>query len=294
MKLIMECLDCHVQQMKSAMNMVQLDDTSRYALFQKLLVEIGSADSNMTPPEMAQRLYDIVTRETGSNDLFAEIKKESNATALSVLEEVRSMVDTSTDPLKDALKLAASGNIIDYGARRGVSRDEILESVQHALEGDVDQHFYQSFKETAERAKQILYVGDNSGEIVFDRVLLEHLPLDKVRFAVRGKPIINDATRTDAKTAGIDQLVAVLDTGDNTPGINLERSSSEFLDAFGNADMIIFKGQGNLETMCNEDLKGYVKPGVKLFFILKVKCSYVSQSIGEDIGKTVFLVREGV
>ena len=293
MKLIMECLDCHVQQMKSAMNMVQLDDTTRYTLFQKLLVEIGSAHRDMTPPEMAQRLYDIVTRETGSEDLFAEIKKASNATALSVLKEVQSMVDTGDDPLQDALKLAASGNIIDYGARRGVTRDEILESVRHALEGDVDQHFYQSFIETAENASHILYVGDNSGEIVFDRVLLEHLPLEKVRFAVRGKPIINDATRIDAQTAGIDQVVSVLDTGDNTPGINLERSSSEFIDAFGSADMIILKGQGNLETMFKEDLKGYVKPGAKLFFILKVKCTYVSQSIGKDIGETVFMVKDG-
>ena len=218
---------------------------------------------------------------------------KSNETALSVLNEVRSMVDTSDEPLKEALRLAASGNIIDYGARRGVTRDEILESVKHALEGDVDEQFYREFLKTAETATSILYVGDNSGEIVFDRVLVEHLPLEKVRFAVRGKPIINDATRVDAATAGIDKLVTVIDTGDNTPGINMERSSTEFLEAFADADMIIFKGQGNLETMYNEDLSGYVKPGARLFFILKVKCTYVSQSLGRDIGDTVFMVRDG-
>ena len=293
MKLIMECLDCHVQQMKSAMNMVQMDDDARYSLFQQLLLEIGGADREMTPPAMAQKLYDIVSESTGSTDLFNDIKKKSNETALSVLNEVRSMVDTADEPVKEALQLAASGNIIDYGARRGVTRDEILQSVQHALDGDVEEQFYREFMEAAEKSSSILYVGDNSGEIVFDRVLVEHLPVKKVKFAVRGKPIINDATRVDAATAGIEQLVAVIDTGDNTPGINMERSSSEFIDAFSNADMIILKGQGNLETMYNEDLTAYVKPGTKLFFILKVKCTYVSQSLGRDIGDTVFMVRGG-
>ena len=128
-------------------------------------------------------------------------------------------------------------------------------------------------------AQSILYLGDNTGEIVFDQLLIQQLPMDRVTFVVRGKPIINDATMTDAVNTGMTNLVKVIDNGDDAPGTVLEACSDRFKRVYQDADIVIAKGQGNYETLSNSDKK--------IFFLLKAKCAVVAEHIGCNVGDSV-------
>ncbi|MDD3250836.1 MAG: ARMT1-like domain-containing protein, partial [Smithellaceae bacterium] len=137
----------------------------------------------------------------------------------------------------------------------------------------------EAFKKSVARAKQILYLADNAGEIFFDRLLIEQLGSAKITLAVRGKPVINDATREDALASGMDEIALVIDNGSDAPGTILEDCSAEFRAHFDKADMIIAKGQGNYESLANED-----RP---IFFLFRTKCSVISRRSGYSIGTYV-------
>ncbi|NMB63322.1 MAG: DUF89 family protein [Spirochaetes bacterium] len=141
-------------------------------------------------------------------------------------------------------------------------------------------------------SQKILYIADNAGEIVADKLLMEHLPVEKITCVVRGNPVINDATMEDAQSIGLNAIVRVITTGDSTPGINLSRCSKEFLYELSQADMVILKGQGNFETMIDAPLEGIVKKDVKMFFIFKVKCLPVAWFIHRCLGDSAFILRE--
>ena len=134
-------------------------------------------------------------------------------------------------------------------------------------------------KSSIDRASRILYLADNTGEIVFDRLLLEQMPRDRITFAVKGGPVLNDATREDAEFTGITDLVRVIDNGTDIPGTVLSACSAEFREEFARADLVISKGQGNYETLDEEDKH--------IFFLLKVKCRVVSDDLHCDVGSAV-------
>ena len=137
----------------------------------------------------------------------------------------------------------------------------------------------EEFRRAVRRATRILYIADNAGEIVFDKLVLEMLPREKVTVAVRGKPVLNDATREDAEAVGVTDLVEVIDTGSDAPGILLEDCSPEFQAAFREADLVLAKGQGNLESL----LQG----PKEVFFLLRVKCEIVGRQLGRQTGDLV-------
>ncbi len=198
--------------------------------------------------------------------------------ALQLLPGLRDQVAASDEPLMTAAHLAIAGNIIDLGAKSGLHEDEVHEALLHStekpLEGDIE-----VFRSEVAKAKRILYLADNCGEIVFDTLLIEQLGPQRVTLVVRGMPIINDATREDAITAGLDQIVPILGNGSDVPGTLLEDCSEEFRKTFDSADLIVSKGQGNLETLSH--------CGKNIFFLLKVKCPVVAESVGLPVGSHV-------
>jgi len=139
----------------------------------------------------------------------------------------------------------------------------------------------EEFSDSVHCSRQILYLADNAGEIFFDRLLIEQLPHEKVTLAVKGGPIINDATRRDAMAAGLDDLVDLIDTGSDAPGILLYNCFTKFRRHFANADLIISKGQGNYEALHRSPLN--------IFFLFKVKCSHVAGQLGCPINSGVFM-----
>jgi uncharacterized protein with ATP-grasp and redox domains len=235
-------------------------------------------DLLQTPPEMGQRIHRMIRELTGCNDPYREFKHWANSSALELLPKLRGLIEDADDPVEMALRISIAGNVIDFGAKPQMGeinvRDAIDESLVLPLDGDLEE-----FRDAVSMANDILYLLDNSGEIVFDGLLIEYLGAKNITAVVRGAPVINDSTMVDAEECGITKLVAVIDNGSDVPGTLLDECSDEFRRRFDAADLIIAKGQGNYETLSEAD--------ADIFFILKVKCAVIAKDIGCDVGSMV-------
>lgn len=275
MNTTLDCISCFVRQTLDASRKVTDDPAIHEQIMREVLRWMSDMDMSLSPPALAQRIHRRLRELTGVADPYREEKDQHNQMALKLLPGLREQVAASDDPLMTAAHLAIAGNIIDLGAKSGLHENEVHESLLHAaekpLEGDLD-----SFRDEVAKANRILYLADNCGEIVFDTLLIEQLGPQRVTLVVRGRPIINDATLEDAVTAGLDQIVPILENGSDAPGALLDDCSSEFRQAFDSADLIISKGQGNFETLSH--------CGKNIFFLLKVKCPVVAETTGMPTG----------
>ena len=191
------------------------------------------------------------------------------------------MINSSNERLKTAVRLSIAGNVIDFGANTDFDLPRDIETI---LSQDFSIDHYQEFCEVLDNAEHVLYLADNAGETVFDRILIEELH-KPVIYAVREKPIINDATREDALLAGVDEVSEILSSGCDAPGCILKFCSDEFLKVYRSADLIISKGQGNYEALSDEE-----RP---IFFLLKAKCRVVAQDIGVEEGSIILASSRG-
>ena len=278
MKTGLDCIPCFVRQTLDASRKVTDDPAIHVQILREVLRWMGEMDLSLSPPVLAQRIHRRLRELTGIDDPYREEKDQHNQMALSLLPGLRAQVAASPDPLMTAAHLAIAGNIIDLGAKSGLDESEVHEALLHAaekpLEGDLE-----TFREEVAKAATILYLADNCGEIVFDSLLIEQLGPQRVTLAVRGMPIINDATLQDAVSVGLDKLVPTLGNGSDAPGTVLDDCSDEFKKAFESADLIVSKGQGNFETLSD--------CGKNIFFLLKVKCPVVAVSVGLPVGTHV-------
>ncbi len=284
MKSQLDCIPCFNRQALDAVRLVVKDPAQRERLLRRLAHEIAEADWQQTPPGMGQIIHRIIRKELDCADPYREVKDQMNEMAARLVPAMREQIQRHSDPREAAVRVAIGGNLLDTGSKSQISADELpahLETIWHEpLHGDLD-----AFFSAVEKAQTILYLADNAGEIIFDRLLLEHLPAEKVTLVVRGAPVLNDVTRADADTAGIPGLVPVIDNGSDAPGTILEDCSAEFRKRFDEADLIIAKGQGNFETLSDID-----KP---IFFLFTVKCSLVAEHVQEPLGGLVVKAGRG-
>jgi hypothetical protein len=186
---------------------------------------------------------------------------------------------TSPDSFDMALRLAIAGNIMDYGAANSF---DIHETIEHVLSVKFAIDKTKQLKQRISQAKSILYLGDNAGEIVFDKLFIEVLRHPDLTYVVRGGVTLNDATLEDAETVGMMSVANVITNGFDAPSTVLEKSSDEFLAYFQSADLIISKGQGNLEGLIHEK-------DSRCFFLLMVKCEVMAEFLNVDKGSIVVL-----
>ena len=272
MKIALECIPCFVRQAFEAAALVTSDYKLREWILRETLSTLREKSFDTTPPSIGRDIHSIVKTLTGNNDPYARVKRESNTIALKLVASLKDHIKNSSDPFETALRLAIAGNIIDYGQGDRIDQETIQHSISQCLNQPIERDSIEELKEELSRASNILYLADNAGEIVFDRLLIDELKQYPVSLAVRGRPIINDALMEDAVAAGIDKVVEVIDNGTDIPGTIIEECSPEFRERFANADLIISKGQGNYETLSNSPQK--------IFFLLKVKCPVISRDIG--------------
>jgi len=231
------------------------------------------------PPWMGQQIHRLLREATGNPDPYRQVKEHSNALALALYPGLKQRVQSSADPFSAAVRLAIAGNVIDFGCRTQLGDDEVHQAIEDAMSGPLDEDAVNDLRRAIDEANDILYLADNAGEIVFDRLLIEEMPMDRVTLAVRGGPAINDATREDAEVAGLTSLVAVMDNGSDVPGTILEQCSDTFRDRFARCDLVVAKGQGNYETLNDAD--------EKVFFLLRAKCPVIARHIGYEVGRMV-------
>jgi uncharacterized protein with ATP-grasp and redox domains len=195
--------------------------------------------------------------------------------------EFREVMEKSFDPFEVAMRLALAGNVIDFGSKYQLDALEALNNGSRAkLAVDDSKHLRHDLK----NATTLLYIGDNCGEIVLDRLFLENINLPIMYYAVRGGPIINDVTIDDAEMVGMNRIAKVTSTGDDAPGVVWESTSKEFKQIFSQADVIIAKGQGNLE--------GLIDIPKNIYFLLVTKCELIGERLGTH--PDGFVVKRGL
>jgi hypothetical protein len=279
-----ECLRCLLKQAQSTLARLQTPPATAEALTRQTLRILADADYAHSTPRIAMDIYAALNRGLGDPDPFAGIKRQTGDTALELLPGLRQRVEAADDPLRTAVKLALAGNIIDFGVGRSFDLDR---TIQEVLGGELALDDVEALRQQLAGGRRVLYLADNAGEIVLDRLLVEQLlPGREVTVALRGGPVINDATRADAEASGLREgdtgggTLRLIDSGLAMPGTWLERSGEALRRAFDTADVIIAKGQGNFETLHQVE-------GRPLFFLFMVKCSVVAGHTGLEVGSPV-------
>ena len=279
MHIFTDCYACIARLAKSALDIAEQDDAAQIAHIRQVLAIASQHDPNTPPPSMAKAVFDYLHTALSEEDLYKQIKIESHQAAMNILEDLRALVYQGQDPFLQAVKIAGVGNIIDVAhSEEYVLWDEVIRQVEQPLLGDSAALFRQKLTENGE----LLYLADNVGETIFDRVLIEQLDVPVV-YAVKGGPAMNDATYEDALAAGIDQVAEIVETGSTTPGTYLKDCSPAFRERFSRAGLVLSKGQANYETLYDQ--------GEKVFYLLRLKCPIVAREIGYPVGRLV--LRQG-
>jgi len=275
MKTYLECFPCFLNQALRAGRIATNDERKIKRILDEVGMMLKDIPFESTPPASGKMIYKKVSEISGVPDPYKKIKEESTEKCLSLYPSLKNLVEKSNDKLLTAIRIAIAGNVIDFGANREF---DIEEEIEAALTRDFAVCDYPEFKDRLNEADEIMYIGDNAGECVFDRILIETMK-NPVIYVVRGAPVINDATYEDAVQAGIDRVAAILSSGTDAPGTILDTCSAEFMKVFESAGFIISKGQGNYEALSDEK-----RP---IFFVLKVKCHVIANDMGLTEGDMV-------
>ncbi len=281
MKTYLDCIACAIRQALDSVRLTTDDEQIHEQVLRKALSFASKLDFQQSPPEITQQTHRFIRELTGVEDPYLEIKNRFNKSALEMYPALKKRIETSSDPLETAVRLAIAGNIIDFGVNPTIEQSQVEETIAQSLTAPLDKETLERFRNAIAEASDILYIGDNAGEIVFDRLLIEQLPMEKITFSVKGSPILNDATMEDARKVGLTDLVNVIDNGSDAPGTILEDCSETFRQRFEKADLVIAKGQGNYETL-NDVNKN-------IFFILRPKCVVLARHLGCEIGSLVLV-----
>ncbi len=276
MRTFLDCVPCFVKQALAAARLVSTDEAVHERVLRRVLAQGSRLAFDKSPAHMARAMHRIIREETGSPDPYADIKRRSTEIALAQLDAARERVNASADPFEAAVRFSIAGNIMDFAMASTWNENSIEEALDKALDKTLARSDVAALKQATETAALILYIGDNAGEIVFDRLLLERLPAGRVRFAVKGGPIINDATREDAEASGLAELACIVDTGTDSPGVILEDCSREFRELFALAGLVIAKGQANYETLGD--------CGREVFLLTQVKCPVIARDTAAAVG----------
>lgn len=231
--------------------------------------------NSISSPYLSLLIHRLAKRSFEMEDLYKEEKTKANHLLYSQFNFWNNCVCNSDNPFHLAAKLAVIGNIIDYGAH--TAPVDINECVNSLLEKEITIDNSLDLQKTVQKAKTVLYLGDNAGEIVFDKLFIKHLNHPNVIYVVRDQPIINDVTLEDANYVGMSDVCKVISNGHDAPSTLLENCSSELQNLFRTADVVISKGQGNFEGLLSEKREN-------LFFMLLAKCDLIANKLGVEIG----------
>jgi len=291
MKTYLDCIPCFYRQALDAARIAGADELIQKKIIDELSKLIPDFSLEASPPEMGRAIYSLVGKISGVKDPFKEIKENSNKFALKLYPKLKQEINNSEDRLLTAVRLSIAGNVIDYGVKNSLNVEEEVNKIfnrdfKNDNENRKTVFRYQEFKEILSKVNHVIYLADNAGEVVFDRLLIEELTekLGKqLIYVVRDKPIINDALIEDAIFCGINKVAKITSNGSDAPGTILKYCSPEFMELYQDAELIISKGQGNYESLSEEDKS--------IFFLFRAKCPVIAKDIGCNVGDMVLVGR---
>ena len=281
MRLKPDCIVCNLNIILRTLKIINKDENFLIENMKKVIEGISKVNSKNYPPELGGIVYRGIIESTKVKDPYMEIKKKQNNLILNKYSDLRKTILNAEDPLFEAVKFAIIGNIIDFGINEVVDFED---DIKDSLKKGITINDYNLLERDLKSSKKILYIGDNSGEIVFDKLLIslikEIYPGIDITFACRSEPIINDVLIEDALQVGIDKYAKVISSGMNLPGTILRYVNNEFIEELRMADLVIAKGQGNFEGLEEEKMK-------KIYFLLKAKCNVVANYLKCNVGNLI-------
>lgn len=281
MKATIDCLECIAKQALRAARVATDNPALQRRIFEEALARIPEMDLRESPAVLSLVCYQAAAEVTGNHDPYRELKRAQNAMALALEPELRALIERSDDPLAAALHLAAAGNVIDLGTTHAEDID-IRAAVEQVMRERFAVDHTDAFKKALKGCGDLLYLLDNAGEIVFDKLLIEQLlAYTPVTAVVKRGPIINDVLLEDAEETGLTALCPVIDNGGAFVGSPLDLVPPRFLERMRQADVIIGKGQGNYETV--DTFPGNV------FLILRAKCEVIARHMGVQFGQVALI-----
>lgn len=286
------CIGCIINQSAKVAHAIHASESLSFELTSS--VEAMSKDFSFlkTPPEIASEVYEKMAEIANKIDLYDEVKALSTKKALSFVPLLKEKISSCAraerqmplgyqDKLLTATKIAVAGNVIDLAAEVEFDLEEELKKIFHTEFAHND---FAQLQNQLPHAKSVLIIGDNVGEHIFDymfvETLIELFPHAVYYYMVRGNPIINDVTLKETSACGFDKLCTVVDSGVNTPGFTYNRANPHAKEIFDSADLVISKGMGNYECLTPSHR-------TKIFFLLKVKCQVVANSLGKEVGDII-------
>jgi len=254
------------------------------AFFKRILMldALSGLKWEMTPPEVLEIIaFELAKISDGHPDPFSKVKEEQNHKASRLYPWLRERVEQSINPFFAAVKLSIAGNLIDSVI--GDDVQALQEEVKKVLEGELNSQETITFREKIASSRMILYFGDNCGEIVFDRVLMEVIGKNSkadIIFVVRSDPALNDVTLKEAYSVGMDQVAGIVQNGISgpLPGTIISRCSPEIQALYEKADLVISKGGANYET-----LSQYGAADKDTTFLTIAKCLPFCRHFGVDM-----------
>ena len=287
MKMHADCLPCVVSQAVKTAGLVGIREKG--GLMRHVFARLSQADfERVTTPELFGDIFRIIKEETGEPDPYRATRAYYNDMFLRRLPALREAVDRADDPFLESIRCAIIGNIIDFGPAHNWLLEDIEARVDELRRQPLHTDDSAALREAIPGAETLLYLGDNCGEICFDRLLIERIralnPACRVYFAVRGEPVVNDSIEEDAYAVGMDAVATIVSNGDHSMGTVLPKTSPAFRAIYREADVVIAKGQANYECLSEED--------GNVYFLLMTKCHVIADDVGVPVGSMVCMSNE--
>lgn len=279
MELALECIPCIVNNFLKLLNQGGIPDEKKENAMRRLLDFISQADYHQSPPVFGKEIHKLIRQELNNPDPYREIKIKYNKLMLDMYPALEAKVHNAVDRFDAAMRLAIAGNAIDFGSQHHLN---VMDTIEMVWDVKFAVNDSKQLREDLQTAKTLLYIGDNCGEIVLDKLFIKTIGIQNTYFVVRGAAVINDVTFEDARMVGMDEVATVITTGDDAPGAVWEMVSDEFKQIFRQADVVISKGQGNLEGLIDS-------PG-NIFFLFISKCDLIAERVGAQKGD--FIVKQ--
>ena len=278
MQLNLNCILCNLKQVLTVTDFAGVDDCRKELVMREVLGYLQAASYRRSNPEVIRGTWEIITRHLGDADPYGAIKRAYNEKMLSLTPAIQNVIDQAADGFFAALKIAIMGNLIDFVARQSLDEKifllgKISTAQEQRLAVDDSKKLYEKLK----TADTLLYLGDNCGEIVIDKLFIEQIkrsfPSLQVSYGVRGQAIVNDVTAEDALQVGMGEVAEIISNGDGSLGTVVAKTSAAFQQVFYAADVIIAKGQGNYESLSEIDRDA-------IYFLFMAKCEPVAKALG--------------
>jgi len=272
-----ECLGCMIAQVKKITGILHLSKETEEYLIRETNLIVQQCPSEITSPECMDYLWNLIEQKTGVRDPFESAKVFFNDFVMNLLDDIKAFVQ---DDLKLVLKVAIAANLIDFSANINIEKEEVEKALFKAKDMKLSKDDSESLWYDLKTKKSLLYIGDNCGEIVVDKLFIEMIkknyPHLDVYYGYRGKAIANDVTIKDIKQVKMEEICKCISNGNGAQGTVLSLVSDEFRKVFDNSDVIICKGQGNYEGLIDVKKES-------LYFLFMVKCNLVASLAGAKL-----------